>query len=145
MKYTERISGTPFLVFEVVWRISGTPFVMFLKKVWKNFGTNSVLFLKEFEGISEIPCLVFEVIRKTLGGFSFCFQKSWTSVLCCFWSSLKDSWGPFFFVFELIWKKLGEFFYLQKWSSLKESQGHLCLVFEVIWRISGTPLVLFLK
>ena len=73
--------------------------------VWKYLGAPFVWFLKWFERISYTICVLF-------------------------WSSLKQSLGAFGFVFEVVWKNLGEYF---------------GFIFEVVWKNLGTRLVLFLK
>ena len=132
-KLFTRISGIPFIDFEVNW-----------KKSWKVLEFCFWSSLKESERISclvfeviwkksqgPLLSLVFEVVWKYLGNSLSCFlrnlKESRGLLMSGFWSSLKSFEITWWLVFEVIWKKLRNLSVYYFWSNLLKSRRSIVL------------------
>ena len=61
------------------------------------------------------------------------FEQSAISLLSGFWSSINDSWDPFWFIFEVVWKNLGNPLFCL-WSTWSEKISGILLC---NWNESG--------
>ena len=139
LKWFQRMSGIPCLVFEVIWKNPGYLSVYFFSHLKKSRGSLCFVFEAIWKNLGDTLCFVFKIhsLKGSRGLFLFCFWSSfWNSLgdpLFCFWSkNLKEFRRPLCFVFEVVLKNLGDSPCSVFWSGFEKSQGPLlfcCLVF----------------
>ena len=113
----ERISRTPYLVFEVVWMSLCKSHIPDFWNGLKNLGDFLCMVFKMiWRNLWDSLCLVFEVLWNNLAHLLYLIFK-------VVWKNLWDS-------LCIVWKNLG---------------NHLCPVFEVVWKNPRAPSILVLS
>ena len=110
--------------------------------------------MKEFLGLF-VPEF-WSGLKESRGPLLFYFgnlKESRTTLVPGFWSSsrqcqkplgfyfrcgLKESRAPFYLIFDVVWKNLGDPFLFCFWSPSRESWEFLVMFFKLFARISGT-------